>query len=268
MDEIGVMVSHVDEKGFVRFAPLGAITPVNCLGARVRFGDGRIGVIAAEPQPEQAHGPWPAHLYLDVGASDRASCPVKVGDAAVFEHPLAEAGGCLVAKAMDDRIGVAILIETLHRLKRTPHEVQFAFTVQEELESGGARTSAYGLDPEVALTVDVTPAGDTPRGPKADVALGKGPAVKIRDAKMLSDPRVVDWMVHRAADAHLPCQLEVLERGTSGAAVIQVSRSGVISGGLSIPCRYLHSSSEMVDLGDVENAVKLLLALLSAPVPF
>jgi endoglucanase len=187
---------------------------------------------------------------------------------AVFDRPLAEAGTRLVAKAMDDRIGVAILIETMRRLKRSPHEVQFGFTVQEELGMRGAQTTAFGLDPEIGVAVDVTFTGDTPRSPPTAVALGKGPAVTVRDGGMIADPRVVEWMTATAAAQRIPHQLEVLEHGTTDAAAIQVSRCGVPAGCLSIPCRYVHSPSEMIDQADVDNAVRLLLAMLQGPVGF
>jgi putative aminopeptidase FrvX len=268
LDEIGLIVSHIDERGFARFAPVGKVYPVYCPGSRVRFESGAMGVIGLERREDESRIPAMEHLYLDLGAAGRGDCPVRVGDTAVFDRPLAEAGGRLIAKAMDDRIGVAILIETMRRLKRTPHEIQFVFTVQEELGARGARTSAFGLDPEIGLAVDVTSSGDTPRGLEMDVALGKGPAVKVRDGGMISDRRIVEWMTSTADAQRIPYQREVLERGTTDAAMIQVTRAGVPAGCLSIPCRYNHSPSEMVDLGDVENAVNLLLAMLQRVVDF
>jgi len=116
------------------------------------------------------------------------------------------------------------------------------------------------------LAVDVTGSGDTPKGMKMEVGLGKGPAIKVRDGGMLSDPRVVDWMVRTAEKAKLPYQLEVLEGGTTDAKAIQLARAGVPVGCLSIPTRYVHSPSEMVDYNDVQNAVRLMVALLSQPV--
>jgi putative aminopeptidase FrvX len=268
MDEIGLIVSHVDRQGFARFAPIGGISPLYCIGGRVRFASGHAGVIGLDRRPGEKEPPRVDHLYLDLGASSPETCPVKVGDIAVFDRPLAEAGNRLIAKAMDDRVGVAVLIETMRRLKRSSHEALFVFTVQEELGLRGARTSAFGLDPEVAVAVDITDTGDTPRAPGMDVSLGKGPAVKIRDGGMLADPRVVEWMTDRASVAKVPIQREVLSEGTTDAAAIQVTRAGVAAGCLSIPCRYAHSPSEMVDLSDVENAVRLLVAMLQAPIPF
>ncbi len=268
MDEIGLIVSHVDRDGFARFAPVGGIYPLYCVASRVRFASGKTGVIGCEPREEEKSIPSLDRMYIDLGAAGRETCPVRVGDVAIFDRPMAEAGARLVAKSMDDRIGVAVLIETMRRLKRTPHEVQFAFTVQEELGMRGAQTAAFGQDPDIGVSVDVTLTGDTPRCPPMAVALGKGPAVKVRDGGMISDPRVVEWMTSAAAAARIPYQLEVLEGGTTDATAIQISRCGVPAGCLSIPCRYVHSPSEMVDFADVENAVKLLLAMLQGPVGF
>jgi putative aminopeptidase FrvX len=266
MDEIGLIVSHVDERGFARVAPIGGVFPLNCVGSRVRFASGRPGVIGLEEREDGKRAPSLNQLYVDVGAADRETCPVGIGEMAVFDRPFAEAGTRLIAKALDDRIGVAILIETMRRLKRTVHEVQFVFTVQEEVGLRGARTSAFHLDPEIAVSVDITMTGDTPRCAPMAVSLGKGPAVKVRDSGMISDPRVVEWMTGAAAAQRIPCQLEVLDRGTTDAAMIQISRAGVPAGCLSIPCRYAHSPSEMVDTADVENSVKLLLAMLQGQV--
>jgi endoglucanase len=268
MDEIGLIVSHIDDRGFARVAPIGGVFPLNCVGSRVRFASGRPGVIGLEDREDNKRTPALDQLYLDVGATNRDSCPVQVGEMAVFDRPFAEAGNRLVAKAMDDRIGVAILIETMRRLKRTLHEVQFVFTVQEEVGLRGARTAAFHLDPEIALSVDITTTGDTPRCPPMAVALGKGPAVKVRDRMMISDPRVVEWMTGTAAAQRIPYQLEVLELGSTDASAIQISRAGVPVGCLSVPCRYAHSPSEMVDTGDVENSVRLLLAMLQGQVNF
>jgi endoglucanase len=167
---------------------------------------------------------------------------------------------------MDDRIGVAVLIETLRELKTSPHELYFVFSVQEEVGLRGATTAAYGIDPDIGLAVDVTATGDTPKDHSMEVSLGKGPAIKVRDGGMLTDPRVVDWMVQTSEASRLSYQLEILEHGTTDARVIQVSRAGVPVGCLSVPCRYVHSPSEMVDRNDVHGAVRLLVALLSGPV--
>jgi len=132
----------------------------------------------------------------------------------------------------------------------------------------GATTAAYGIDPDLGVSVDVTGTGDTPRRTRVrmEVALGDGPAIKVRDGGMLADRRVVDWMVRGAEKLSLPYQLEVLEGGTTDARAMQISRAGIPAGCVSIPCRYVHSPSEMVDYNDVQNAVRLLVELVSHPV--
>ncbi len=265
MDEIGIVVTHVDKNGFARFTNIGGVYPRNCVGGRVRFLNGVQGVIGQEQAGAREALPL-SQMYIDVGATSPKNCPVKVGDVAAFERPFTDLGNRLVSKAMDDRIGVAIAIETLRQLEDTPHQVYFVFSVQEEVGLRGATTSAYGVNPDIGIAVDVTRSGDTPNGPKMAVKLGNGPAIKVRDSGMLSDPRVVAWMVARAEEARLPYQLEVLEGGTTDARAIQISRAGVPAGCLSVPSRYIHSPSEMVDFNDVQNGVKLLVAMLSQPV--
>ncbi len=266
MDEIGVIATHIEEDGFVRFTTIGGVRPHTCLGGRVQFVNGVRGVIGGEKLDSMERVHSFDRLFIDVGATSKEDCPVKVGDVAAFERPFLDLGKRLVAKSMDDRIACAVQIEALRRLQTTPHEVYFVFSTQEEVGTRGAATAAFGIDPELGLSVDVTLTGDTPKGIKMAVALGKGPAIKVRDSGMLADPRVVRWMVETAEKAHIPYQLEVLEAGSTDARAIQLTRAGVISGCLSIPCRYIHSPSEMVDYDDVQNAVSLLVALLSQPV--
>lgn len=263
MDEIGIIATHIDDSGFVRFTTIGGVSRHTCVGGRVRFLDGTQGVIYYETLEKAASLPTFNQMYIDVGASGRNDCPVRVGDVASFDRPFSAYGDRLVSKAMDDRIGVAVLIETLLQLEETPHQVHFVFSVQEEVGLRGATTAAFGLDPDIGIAVDVTRSGDTPKGIKMDVSLGQGPAIKVRDSGMLSDPQVVDWMVTSAENAKIPYQLEVLEAGTTDARAIQLTRAGVPAGCISIPCRYVHAPSEMVDINDVDHAIQLLLELIT-----
>ncbi len=262
MDEIGVIVTHIDENGFIRFSNLGGVYPRYSPAGRVRFLNGAAGVIDTEKITNLQHVPPINEMFIDVGASSRADCPVQVGDVAVFERAFSEMGERLVSKAMDDRVSVALLITALQRLQNSPHEIYFVFSVQEEVGIRGAATAAFGIEPDLGLAVDVTRTGDTPKSITMEVSLGKGPAIKVKDSGMIADPRVVNWMVERAQADEIPYQLEVLERGSTDARAIQLSRAGVPAGCISIPCRYVHSPSEMIDLGDVENALRLLLGLL------
>jgi tetrahedral aminopeptidase len=268
IDEIGVMVTQVDENGFVRFTTLGGVRAYNCIGGRVRFLNGVSGVISLEPLEDMNKMPTFEQLYIDLGLSGNQDSPVSIGDVAVFDRPFLDLGARLVAKSMDDRIGAAVLIETMRQLEDTPHALFFVFSVQEEVGVRGATTAAFGIDPDLGLAVDVTATGDTPRRTKVrmEVSLGKGPAIKVRDGGMLADRRVVDWMVRAAEKLGMQYQLEILEAGSTDARAMQLTRAGVPAGCLSIPCRYVHSPSEMVDFNDVQRAVQLLVELLSHPV--
>jgi len=266
MDEIGLIVSHVDENGFIRFSPIGGVFRRYVLGGRVRFLNGTQGVIGFDRLDNVNELPTLDKVYIDVGATSKKDCPVKIGDMAAFDRPYTKLGDRLVAKSMDDRVGVLVAIETLRALKSTLHDVYFVFTTQEEVGTRGAATSAYGVDPDVGIAIDVTPAGDTPNALKMEMALGKGPCIKIQDPSMIADPRVVEWMIRAAEKARLPYQREVLLMGGTDARAIQLTRAGVPAGCLSIPVRYVHSPSEMVDYADVQNSVKLLTAMLRTPI--
>lgn len=266
MDEIGVIVSHIDKKGFVRFTNVGGAFGRYTLGARVRFLSGVTGVVGYD-RLEQVDNILPINkMYIDVGATSQENCPVKVGEVAAFERAFIEMGDRLVAKSLDDRSGVVVLIETLRAIKSTPNDLYFVFTTQEEVGTRGAGAAAFSINPDIGIAVDVTPTGDTPSSIKMVMELGKGPCVKFRDVGMLSDPRVVDWMIKAAEKARIPYQREVLLVGSTDAREIQVSRAGVMTGALSIPCRYVHSASEMVDINDLKNSVKLLTTMLNKPV--
>jgi endoglucanase len=266
MDEIGLIVSHVDDNGFVRFSSLGGVFGKYILGGRVRFLNGTQGVIGYDRFEKVNEMPPLDKIYIDVGASSRKDCPVRVGDVAAFDRPFIEMGNRLVAKSMDDRVGVLVAIEALRALKSTLHDVYFVFTTQEEVGLRGARTSASGIDPDLGIAIDVTASADTPNAMKMEMALGKGPCIKIQDSGMISDPRVVQWMIRAAEKNKIPYQREVLLFGSTDAQAMQLTRSGVPSGCISIPTRYVHSPSEMVDLSDVKDSVRLLIAVLNTKI--
>lgn len=271
MDEIGLMVSHIDENGFVRFSNIGGVFGRYVLGGRVRFLNGVTGVIGYDRLEKVHEMPALDKIFIDVGATSKKDCPVKVGDVAAFDRSFVEMGDRLVAKSMDDRVGVLVAIETLRALtlrqaQGTPHDVYFVFTTQEEVGTRGATTSAFGIDPDLGIAIDVTPAADTPNAFKMEMKLGKGPCVKIQDPGMIADPRIVQWMIRTAEKNKIPYQREVLLVGSTDARAMQLVRSGVPAGCLSIPVRYVHSPSEMADFADVQNSVKLLTALLRSKV--
>lgn len=265
MDEIGVIATHVDEKGFLRFASLGGVFPLTLLGHRCVFGNGIVGTFGREKKDSSSTEVKMDRMFIDVGASDAGTAPVAIGAAAGFWRDFVDLGNRMIAKAMDDRIGCVVLIETMRQLKKSPHDIYFVFTVQEEVGVRGATTSAYGVQPDLALAIDVTDTGDTPESTTMAVALGKGPAIKVKDSGMLAHPAVKNLLVSTAQEAKIPYQLEVLVGGSTDAMAMQVTREGVPAGVVSIPARYVHTPSEMVDLNDVQNAVKLLVSFLNKP---
>jgi len=265
MDEIGVIATHVDQNGFVRFTGIGMVYPKYCLGARVRFLNGTQGVINSDHTSDAKEQIPLEKMFIDVGANDAAECPVKPGDMAVFDGPFIDLGHKVIAKSLDNRLGIAILVELIKKIDLTPNEIYFVFTVQEEMRKSGATTAAYAIQPDIGIVVDVTATGDTPDGIRMDVGLGHGPAIKICDQGMISDQRIVKWMKDTAEKSGIPYQLEILEKGSTDAMVIQLSRAGVPSGVVSIPCRYIHSPSEMVSFQDLQQSFDLIHALISNP---
>jgi tetrahedral aminopeptidase len=270
MDEIGVIATHIDKNGFVRFTNIGGVRPEACPGGHVRFLNGTIGVIGTEKNTDLKEKLSFENMFIDVGVTQKDECPVSIGDVAAFERTFIDMGKRLVSKAMDDRIGIAVLIRTIQTIReqniKPAQQTFFVFSTQEEVGLRGATTAAYGINPDLGIAIDVTATGDTPRGGNLEIGLGKGPAIKVRDGGMLADPRVIKWMVNSAESEAIPYQLEVLERGTTDARAMQLARSGVPVGCLSIPCRYIHAPSEMIDYNDVEQTIRLLVALLSKPV--
>jgi tetrahedral aminopeptidase len=271
MDEIGVMATFVEKNsGYLRFAGIGGLLPLTLVGNRVKFEDGTMGVIGVHHQwgANRTHAPELDQFFIDV-SDGNGSRLVQPGSPAGFWREMEVRGSRLIAKSMDDRIGCAVAIETMKRLnKQTANEVYFVFTVQEEVGLRGTRPAAFNVNPDIGIALDVTATGDEPKNNKMAVKLGGGAAIKVHDPGLVVPVEVRDWMVKRAEADGIPYQLELLSMGTTDAAGIQTSRAGVPSGCISIPCRYVHTTSETVDLGDVTACVDLLTGLVKNPVEF
>lgn len=265
MDEIGLLITYIDEKGFLRFTPLGGVPIAGLAGQRVGFGNGRTGTIGLE-KLERPGDFKLQKLYIDIGAASREEAEevVRIGEGAVFVGGFEELGSRIMAKALADRVGCFVAMEACKRTKST-HQLEFVFTVQEEIGNRGAKTAAYALKPDLAIAVDVTYAGDTPQAAGMSVSLGGGVGIKVFDRSLMTPPQVKQWMAAIAVQGRIPFQWEVAEQGGTDSGAIQLSRGGVPSGVLSVPARYVHSPAEMIDKHDVEAAVALLLALLEHP---
>ena len=278
IDEIGLIVTHVDEKGFLWFAPVGGWDPQILVGQRVevRGKDGPVpGVVGRKPihllDPDQRKKVVELKsLHIDVGAGDReqAEALVRVGDPVVIAaEPMAVAGERLVSRAMDNRLGAYVALESLRRChegKGPGGSFAAVAAVQEEIGLFGARTAAFEVRPDIAVAVDVTPATDAPGVDEKEIGshpLGSGPA--IGRGSTLS-PKVFELLVETAEAEGIEHSISASGRGTStDADVLQISRSGIPTGLVSIPLRYMHSPVEMVDLRDVEATVELLSAFAS-----
>ena len=269
IDEIGLVVTNIDDKGFLRIEPVGGVSPYTYVGHRVRFPKAT-GVVyyegeTPEEQKKNLSNLTFDHLFVDIGACDRkeAESIVPIGTFGVYDSYFYENGKYLVSKSMDDRIGCAVLVEVFKNLKDPRHTVIGSFSVQEEIGLVGASVAAYDFSPLLCVAVDVTDSADYPKGLKRHaMALGKGPAIKIKDRASISHRKVVELLEQAAQKAGVPYQKEVLTFGGTNAAVLQRTKEGIPSATLSIPTRYVHSPSETVSLSDVEGAVKLLVSFI------
>ncbi len=265
MDEIGLMVTHIDDQGFLRFTTIGGIRIGDLPYRRVRLKNGRMGTIGME-KLEKPSDIDLSKLFIDIGADSReeAETLVGIGDTLAFVGEYTELGSRVMSKGLDDRAGCFVAIEVLKRT-RSPHELAFVFSVQEEVGQRGAKVAAFALEPDLGIVLDVTRTGDTPKGLKMAVKLGGGVAIKVLDHSMVTPPKVKTWMANMAVQREIPYQWEVLENGATDAGAIQLTKGGIPAGVLSIPTRHVHTPSEIVQREDIEATLELLLALLEDP---
>ncbi|NLE26373.1 MAG: M42 family metallopeptidase [Clostridiaceae bacterium] len=264
MDEIGIIVSYIDKKGFLRFSGVGGINPFVILGKRVVFENGTVGVIWYEENIDDIKNIKLEKMYIDIGAKSEADAEkfVSVGDMAVFEAGTILQNGRIISKSMDNRIGCAILVQLALNQPETDNEIYYVFTAQEEVGLRGARTAAYRIMPDMALAVDVTTTGDTPECKPMTINIGDGPAIKIKDRSVIAHPEIKDRLIRCAKEQNIPHQFEILVQGGTDAGSIHTTAGGIPSGGVAIPTRNVHNSAEIVDMKDVENAVKLIEAFI------
>ena len=273
IDEIGLMVTHIDEKGLLRFTGVGGWDPQVLVGQRVRIhaSNGEVvGVIGKkaihvmEPEERKKVSEIKS-LWIDIGArdGDEAKGMVRVGDVGVVDQDLLELPNDRIAsRSLDNRMGAFVVLEALRLLSEEEGvnaEVVAVASVQEEIGLYGARGAAFGLDPDAAIAVDVTHATDTPgvsKNENGDHALGSGPVIKR--ASNLS-PIVSDGLIAAAEEAGIGYTLEADARSTgTDADAIQFTRAGIATGLVSAPNRYMHSPNEIVELGDLENCARLI----------
>lgn len=272
MDEVGFMLVEDDENGLFAFEPVGGIDERQLVAKPVVAGKDHIpGVIGAKPihlaSIEEMRNPVPMeNLRIDVSPAN--SGKLKIGDFATFATRFQQSGSSLFGKALDDRLGVASLIE-LTKKKASHLEILFAFTVQEEIGLRGARVAAYDFNPDLAFVIDSTPAFDFPAWEPAvensryNCRLGFGPAIYIADAGTLSDPRLIHFLTRIAEENHISYQFRQPGGGGTDAGAIHLTRTGVPVVSISVPGRFAHSPILHAKIKDWENTLALLEAILN-----
>ena len=278
MDEIGFLVSHVDEKtGFVRITPVGGFDPRTLVGQKAMIlGKGKnrmIGLINQAGRPIHVQTPEErkkelkvSDFYVDLGMPGKeVAKKVEIGDPVAWRREFMEFGNCYNCKSMDDRVGVYIMLEALRKTKGNTHDIYAVGTVQEEVGLRGAQTSAFEIEPDIAVALDVTLALDTPGGePHFKISeLGKGVTISIMNGALISDRKLVKEFRDIAKKNKITAQLEILPRGGTDAGAMQRTKSGARAVTLSIPTRYIHSVNETVHKDDVQAGIDLLSAFLS-----
>lgn len=261
MDQIGFVVTSIEKEGFLRVSKVGGISLDVSHARHVVFENGVDGVLHVQPVKNGTAGI--NDFYIDIGAKDEeeARSMVELGDMAVYAPNFIGIGRHKVSgPAMDNRCACALLVELLLNSENQKNTIVGVFTTQEEVGVRGAQVAAYSVSPDIGLAIDVTMNGDTPETKLPAVKLGKGPAIKIMDANLIASPAIRDALIAVAREENIPFQREILPYGGTDGGAIQHSKGGVPTGVISIPCRYVHSPQETVDMRDMEDALKILLS--------
>ena len=266
MDSIGFIVTHIEKEGFLRVGKLGGISPKEAAYASVRFKNGVRGVFVPEEKADFGKLKLD-ECFIDIGVEneEEAKKLVQVGDTCVYDGPIRVQGSRVTGPYLDDRIACAVLLCALERIEKPACDLYLVFTVQEEVGLRGARTAAWWAEPDVGIAVDVTDVDDTPGSEKSGTAqLGRGAAVKVMDSSVICHPEVVARLEELARREGIPVQRDILRTGGTDAGAIHTTRLGVKAGGISIPCRYIHTPAETADLQDAKACVRLVTAFVQA----
>ncbi len=279
MDEIGFMVKMITKEGFIRFLPLGGWFDQVLLGQRVIIkttnGD-VLGVLGCKPphllgDDERKKVIDKRDMYIDIGATcedDVVKAGVRIGDPVIplSEFAVLSDPKVYLAKAWDDRIGCALFVETIQRLTGVahPNTVFGVGTTQEEVGLRGAKTSAYAVNPDVAIILESDIAGDVPgiKPEESSVKMGKGPTLLVYDARMIPNLKLRDLVMSTAKENGIPLQISIIERGATDGGMIHMHNAGVPTVVIAVPARHIHSHGGIIHRDDYDNALKLLVALV------
>ena len=265
MDEIGFIVTFIEENGMLRAAPMGGISYAAAVFSQVNFENGVKGVLVPEGDVPSGKTPTADKCVIDIGASSarEAARRVRVGDTCALVPYLTRLNGNrVVGRPLDDRIGCACLVKLAERMSAPADDIYYVFSVQEEVGCRGAKPAAFGIAPDLALIFDVTATGDAQGAKPMAVKLGGGVAVKIKDNSVICHTGLVQELLDTAKEKGIPAQCEILTFGGTDTSAVQMTGLGCRAGALSLPSRYIHSGVEMIDLRDANAAVALTLAYL------
>ena len=273
MDEIGFIVKHIEKEGFLRIEPLGGFDPRVLLAQRVivHTAEGDLpGAIGSKPvhiltEEERKKPVELKNLFVDLGmAAEEVKRRVRVGDPVTLRQEFVEFGEVVSGKALDDRVGLYVIIEALRRVREHKCDIYLVATTQEEVGLRGARVSGFEVSPDVAIAVDTTLACDVPGVGEAEqiTKLGKGTAIKLKDSASISNPKLVRRLVELAEERGIKYQLEILPRGGTDAGVLQLTKEGVAAVTISVPARNVHTVVEMAHRDDIQASIELIAAFL------
>lgn len=269
MDEIGVSIVKIESNGMLRIKKMGGVNPHIAFMNRVQFKNGLIGTVGCDDKIENIKaGSTLEKFFVDIGAKSKEEAEeyVRVGDPAMFIGEYVElAGRAIMAKAFDDRSACYIQIQALKQMGTPYHDVYFVFTVQEEVGLFGSTTSAEGINPDLGIAIDITGSFDVPGDAYGNPVLGGGAAIKINDSSVICDEELTQEMIDCAYKYQIKYQLDPLPAGGTDAGGINKSNAGVKAVGISIPTRYGHSPSSIVDMDDLEACIALLSKYVVSP---
>ena len=268
MDTIGVIATHVDDNGYIRFSNVGGLRPYALVGQTVEFSSGVRGVISLEASVTELKDIKLSNLFIDTGLMEKEEIEKKVpiGTCGRFVFATYQQENTVISGYLDNRTGCAALIQTAKEIAKSKQngefmadkEIYYVFTAQEEVGLRGAGPVTYDINPHLAIAVDVTHAQDVPGSKISNVKLGAGPVIPVKDSKCICHPYIRQRLKDVAIQMEIPYQITIEDKGGTDAGTIHTALGGVVTGCLSIPLRYMHTPTEMCNLRDLDQCVSIL----------
>lgn len=276
MDELGLMVKYIDDEGFIKFEPIGGWDPKVLLSQKFKIHGSKgpvVGVIGSKPihlqDREDINKPVKiSDMFIDIGAKNKKeveSIGIRLGDFITIHNQMEKLNGSrITAHGLDDRIGCLVLIEVIKNLKKFKGTVYAVGTVKEEIGLVGIRGSAFSINPDIIISLDVTTCGDTPelKPYEAPAKMGKGPVLVIKDAVSIIQDELKTWVENVAKKSKIKIQFDILSGGATDASITPMIREGIPSIAILTPSRYLHTPTEVADMNDVKDVVTLVTELV------